>query len=490
MKRTIITFIILILLISGNNIAQLNDKTNIDDALKSLYPTIGTPEYLPIKFGEGIISLDSTRDRDMAISLEFDEIYFTRIINGQMKIHSMKKVEGTWTMPQLASFTDYYQSAEPAFSIDGNRLFYISTKPSEGSTEEINSNIWYLTKNGDEWTQPTRLSENIDFYPTFTKNNKVYYTDAQNDLFSANFENGQLVNRQKLGDNINTEGAEYNSFVAPDESYLIFTSFGWGDGFGGGDLYISFKDENGNWRKPVNMGGGINSNRHEYCPSLSPDGKYLFFTSNKNNGDDLYWIDANIINVLKNKNLNIANYLVSAISKDQNVNLEEIYSELEKGYSQYCFFDETVLDNVSNRLLSLNKTSEVLKTIELIEKLYPNEFNDFHKLKTAILTNDSRAYERLKQKYSRQPQLMRGRFEFNINTLGYRFLINQYIDEALKVFELYVYLLPNSSNSYDSYGEALLAKGDTTQAIVNYKKSLELNPNNNNAVQVLQALNQ
>jgi len=47
---------------------------------------------------------------------------------------------------------------------------------------------------------------------------------------------------------------------------------------------------------------------------------------------------------------------------------------------------------------------------------------------------------------------------------------------------------PNSFIPYDSYGEQLLALGDTTQAIINYKKSVELNPRNKGAVNVLKAL--
>jgi tetratricopeptide (TPR) repeat protein len=476
-----------IFIISSNNIAQLTE--NNESALISEYPSLNEPGLLPMIFGADIISLDTTRDRDITFSSDMNELYFTRSINRQLKIYIMKKVNGVWTMPQPASFTDEYQSAEPVFSPDGRKLFYISTRPLSGSGDEDNFNIWFVKKENENWGIPKRLSESIDFYPTFTKENKVYFTDAQNDLYTAELKNSQLVNRQKLSENINTIGAEYNSMVAHDESYLIFTSFGWGDGFGGGDLFISFKDENGDWNKPINMGGGINSNGHEYCPSLSPDGKYLFFTSNKNNSDDIYWVDAAIIDVLKTTNLNISDHLVTSLIKNGDLNLDELYGSLEDDYSRYCYFSESVLDNVGNRLIGLQKTDEALMAFDLILKIYPDDYNDFHKLKTALLNDDNRTYERLRQKYIRKPQLIDGRFEFNINTLGYRFLFNQYLNEALKTFELYVNLMPNSFNSYDSYGEALLATGDTTQAIVNYKKSLELNPNNNNAVQVLKAIN-
>jgi Tol biopolymer transport system component len=44
-----------------------------------------------------------------------------------------------------------------------------------------------------------------------------------------------------------------------------------------------------------NMGEGINSPQSDYCPMLSPDGKYFFFTSTRTGGGDIYWVDAKII---------------------------------------------------------------------------------------------------------------------------------------------------------------------------------------------------
>ena len=65
--------------------------------------------------------------------------------------------------------------------------------------------------------------------------------------------NGQFQVPVKLGDHINNPQAEYNSFIAADESYLIFTSFVWGRGSGGGDLFISFRNTDGSWTKARNL---------------------------------------------------------------------------------------------------------------------------------------------------------------------------------------------------------------------------------------------
>ena len=78
--------------------------------------------------------------------------------------------------------------------------------------------------------------------------------------------------------------------------------------------------------------------------------------------------------------------------------------------------------------------------------------------------------------------------EANMNNLGYMFLQQGKTKEALGVFKLNVECFPESFNVYDSYGEALAAVGDKENAIINYKKSLELNPNNEGGKQMLKKL--
>ena len=95
---------------------------------------------------------------------------------------------------------------------------------------------------------------------------------------------------------------EEGPYIAPDESFLIFESQRPECNLG---LYIAFKLDDGHWSIPVNMGPEINSGKGERFARLSPDGKYLFFGSFRNvsadkHGADIYWIDAKIIDKLKN----------------------------------------------------------------------------------------------------------------------------------------------------------------------------------------------
>jgi imidazolonepropionase-like amidohydrolase len=78
--------------------------------------------------------------------------------------------------------------------------------------------------------------------------------------------------------------------------------------------------------------------------------------------------------------------------------------------------------------------------------------------------------------------------EYELNELGYRLLKAEKVKEAIEIFKLNVGTYPQSANVYDSLGEAYLADGDKERAIANYKKSVELDPRNTGAAEVLKKL--
>lgn len=121
------------------------------------------------------------------------------------------------------------------------------------------------------------------------KNGNLYFTTqleggkGKEDIVVCKWENGQYLAPQSLPEAINSAGYEFNAFIDPSEQFLIFSAYGRKDGHGGGDLYISRKDNRGNWYPAVNLGNSVNSTGLDYCPFVSWDGEYLFFTSNKTN---------------------------------------------------------------------------------------------------------------------------------------------------------------------------------------------------------------
>ena len=201
-----------------------------------------------------------------------------------------------------------YSFNDPCLSIDEKKLFFISDMPLDGAGEKKDYDIWYIERTGDNWSNPVNAgmeinSEKNEYYISFSKNGTMYFSSNKRatednkenyDIYASQEKNGKFQQPLKLSDSINTQGYEADVFIAPDESYIIFCG-SLPQGYGRGDLYISFKKQDQTWTKAKNMGKLINTAGSEFCPFVSSDGKYFFYTSNK----DIYWVDAQIINELR-----------------------------------------------------------------------------------------------------------------------------------------------------------------------------------------------
>jgi len=277
-------------------------------------------------------------ERDGALSRDGQTFYFTlRYRRGMAGIACSEKVNGKWSDPRIAEFSGQYYDIEPVFHPDGKRLFFASNRPKDTTDQTGDFDIWYVTQTPDGWSEPVNLGapvnqEGNEFYPSFTRDGSIYFTAelehtlGGEDLYVCEFDGTRYLPPRNLGDSINTSKAEYNSFVSPDGSYIIYTSEGMGPGYGEGDLYIAFRDEKGKWRKAVNMGPAINSPSFEFCPGISADGKHLFFTSQRkatevrqipmnysilrkyqdkpqNGNGDIYRIDIAIIDQIKKQTI-------------------------------------------------------------------------------------------------------------------------------------------------------------------------------------------
>ena len=112
---------------------------------------------------------------------------------------------------------------------------------------------------------------------------------------------GRYAEAENLGPPINTTVSDIDPFVAPDESDLIICQDK-PEGLGGLNLYVSFRRADGSWREPQNLGPNVNSSSGEARPYVTPDGSYLFFTSNRAGDQSLgkiYWVDADVIEDLR-----------------------------------------------------------------------------------------------------------------------------------------------------------------------------------------------
>ena len=228
-------------------------------------------------------------------------------------IYYTQQIKGRWTKPKIVPFNSY---SPYNFTIgpDGETLYFTSlVSPDKTSSVFLEqANIWGVKLEMDGWKEPKMLGYSINTeqyyenYPSVTEDGTVYYMSrrengfGRTDVYRSRNIDGKYGETENLGPVINTEGSDIDPFVAADESYLIVCQEREG-GYGAFDLYIYFRQMDGSWTDAINMGAGVNSSSFEARPCVTPDGKYLFFTSNRpDNGSlgKIYWVDTKVIDKL------------------------------------------------------------------------------------------------------------------------------------------------------------------------------------------------
>lgn len=251
------------------------------------------PPTVPALFAEGIVSTQYG-ERDFALSPDGAEIFYTLQSPArgvfQTILYMKKDAKGLWSKPAVAPFAGKYSDLEPAFTPDGNKLFFCSNRPLNGTTIK-DFDIWYTEKKNGKWGEPVNIGLPVntdadEFYPSVTMSGNLYFTAAYKnaigveDIYVSHLENGKYSSPLPLDSAINSKTYEFNAFVSPDERFIIFTSYGREDDMGGGDLYMSTKDSNGKWQEAKNL-KSLNSEKLDYCPFVSFDKRILFYTSER-----------------------------------------------------------------------------------------------------------------------------------------------------------------------------------------------------------------
>jgi hypothetical protein len=299
------------------------------------------PGNEPVLFAPYIVS-DELSNRDIAISPKGDEIFYCITSPGFIfsVIVQIKKVDGVWSAPEVASFSrdSRYKFIEPAFSHDGNTLYFSSNMPSVAGGEPVDNDIWAVRREGDGWGTPYNLgspinSEGGEYFPSLTSVGTIYFTRNEPDestsfIYRSTFNDstGRFSEPLKLPAEINCGEDRYNAFVAPDESFVVIPAEGVEENVYGSNYYIVFRGNDGGWTAPVNMGHHFNTNPGRgWSFSMSPDGKLIFFMASRaplkierpkslslkflkkvfsgpeNGNSDIYWMDASIIDELRNE---------------------------------------------------------------------------------------------------------------------------------------------------------------------------------------------
>lgn len=323
--------------------ADTQDTTHGNDAATEAL----TGEYLgqtppgnePALFAPGFIST-GLYERDVAMTPDGDEFYFGLISGATVTIAMSRRSGGEWSLPEiLPAFSDPdIYNLEPHITPDGSRMLFLSTRPRVNQPKRSGweyQDIWVMDRKDGDWGVPYNLGPPVctdapEYFPSTTNDGTLYFTRSLTDggrrrslIFRSRLADSAYAEPELLPLEVNPGDNQFNACVDPAERFLILGIAGLPDNIGRYDYYVVFRNDDDTWTGPVNMGEKINTPGNSVIsPSLSPDGRYFFFASNRtaggeerppldyqtiqnqatrpeNGNADIYWIDASFIESLR-----------------------------------------------------------------------------------------------------------------------------------------------------------------------------------------------
>lgn len=258
----------------------------------------------PVAFSpESIGTTVNTSDEEYVNMLSFDgaQLLFTRkvtVAEGlQKESLFVSQWDGAqWSEPQLLAFAAFPDDVDPGaafISADGKKLYLTGC----GWTRDSSCDLYVSDWSDGQWAMPRRLSDGInsrswESQPCVSADGReLYFVSRRNgnaDIYCCRRNNdGSWSSPENLGEPVNTKGTEMAPFIHPDGRTLYFSS----DkhiGMGGFDLFVSRRGEDGKWQEPVNLGFPINTQGDEINFFVAADGKTAFISSQREGGQGGY----------------------------------------------------------------------------------------------------------------------------------------------------------------------------------------------------------
>jgi hypothetical protein len=237
----------------------------------------------PQVFAPGIVSIEGAMDFAGTFSPDGTEFYFTRRFEGQDNvIYETHLVSDAWTEPAPVSFSSGYVAFEPHLTADNQTIYFgwaHSPTSEEKSTLE-DGGIWATDRTADGWSKPRYVGQGM--FVSSDRSGQIYVTrfpSVSPSLSTVTLTDGLFADWKNIA-------AGVHPAIAPDGCYLVSDD---GDGY----LCVRFHLADGRWsvaKDLTKQGIPVTAS----IASISPDGKYLFYTEN----GDIYWVSTDIIKSL------------------------------------------------------------------------------------------------------------------------------------------------------------------------------------------------
>ena len=250
------------------------------------------PGDTAVLFAPGLVSVEGRYEFAMSFSPDGRELLFTSQYPGGPSVLVHFSVEdGGWVGPREVQLSGGQRASEMEafFTPDGHRIYFAAYD------DGLDVRIWAVDRHHEGWGSPRQLgsplADHASFFPTTTAGGTVYY---------SNVIEGRIFRAEMVGDSVGTvadTGLEaMHAFVAPDESFVLLDVRDSGGGLNS-DIFISFRQSDGSWSQLSDLGPAVNTEYSETCPSLSPDGRLLFFSryDEENDVSNIYWVNSDVI---------------------------------------------------------------------------------------------------------------------------------------------------------------------------------------------------
>ncbi len=260
------------------------------------------PEDIPELFMPGIVSGFNRAHSSIVFSPDGKEAYWTEMDQAEGAVKASRMVNNLWSYPVVSEL-----DRDPSISPDGNRLFFIKTRPFKpgeepGGDPDVKEEYWYKQRTDTGWSEPISAGEAVNaigvHWPcSVDRNGNLYFSEFADKMYCSQYVDGTYLTPIRLTELFNnTTLIGRSPFISPDGDYLLFSA---NDG-----LNISFRKKDGSWTNRINLGDSINASHENGSPRVTFDGKYMFFLSaGQGRPWGIYWVSTDFIDRLRSEYL-------------------------------------------------------------------------------------------------------------------------------------------------------------------------------------------